>query len=70
MVGGIDCNEAQMAANDIFIWGQEAEGALPDGDVVVVYDDAFNPPWYTIAVNWIEPGEILDYTITIPVHDI
>ena len=64
---GIDCNEAQMAANDIFIWDQEALDALPNGDVLVQYNDAVSPPEYTIRVSWTEPGEALNYTITIPV---
>jgi hypothetical protein len=56
-----------MAANDIFIWDQEALDALPNGDVVVQYNDAVSPPEYTIRVSWTEPGEALNYTITIPV---
>ena len=67
IAAGIDCNEAQMAANDIFIWDQEALDALPNGDVIVQFDDTVTPPLYTIAINWTEPGEVLNYTITIPV---
>ena len=70
IVGGIDCNEAQMAANDIFVWDQEALDALPNGDVVVQFNNAVNPPEYTISVNWTEPGENLNYSITIPVQGI
>ena len=65
--GGVDCNEAQMAANDILIWDQEALDSLPNGDVIVAFDNAVNPPLYTITVQWTEPGEVLNYTITIPV---
>lgn len=64
---GVDCNEAQMAANDIFIWDAEAVGSLPNGDVIVAFDDTVNPPLYTITIQWTEPGEVLNYTITIPV---
>ena len=67
VASGIDCNEVQMAANDIFIWDQEALDALPNGDVIVAFDDTVNPPLYTISVNWTEPGEVLNYTIAIPV---
>ena len=67
VAAGIDCNEAQMAANDIFIWDQQALDSLPNGDVVVQFDNAVNPPLYTIAISWTEPGEVLNYTITIPV---
>ena len=64
---GVDCSEAQMAANDILIWDQEALGSLPNGDVIVAFDDTVNPPLYTITIQWTEPGEVLNYTITIPV---
>ena len=67
VAAGINCNEAQMAANDIFIWDQQALDSLPNGDVVVQFDNAVNPPLYTIAISWTEPGEVLNYTITIPV---
>ncbi|HSG57901.1 MAG TPA: type IV pilus modification protein PilV [Woeseiaceae bacterium] len=70
VAAGIDCNEAQMAANDISIWDQEAQDALPNGDVIVQFDDTVNPPLYTISINWTEPGEVLNYTITIPVLDL
>ena len=70
VTGGINCNAVQMAANDIFVWDQEAVDALPNGDVVVQYNDAAAPPEYTISVNWTEPGENLNYTITIPVQGI
>jgi type IV pilus assembly protein PilV len=67
VAAGVDCNEVQMAANDIAIWDQEAQDALPNGDVIVQFDDTVNPPLYTISINWTEPGEVLNYTITIPV---
>jgi len=65
---GIDCDEATMAANDIFLWDQQVVDSLPAGDVTVAFDDTVTPPTYTIAVNWVEPGVALDYTITIPVN--
>ena len=64
---GVDCSEAQMAANDILIWDQEALDSLPNGDVIVAFDDTVNPPLYTITIQWTEPGEVLNYSITIPV---
>jgi type IV pilus assembly protein PilV len=70
VAGGIDCNDAQMAASDIFDWDRHAKAALPDGDIIVIHDDAVNPPRYMISVNWTEPGENLHYTITIPVQGI
>ncbi|MDX1406035.1 MAG: type IV pilus modification protein PilV [Woeseiaceae bacterium] len=62
-----DCSPAEMAANDIFLWDQQAADTLPNGTVTVVYDNAVSPPTYTITVAWTEPGENLNYTITIPV---
>jgi type IV pilus assembly protein PilV len=67
VAAGIDCSAADMAANDIFAWRHQAEESLPNGDVQVSFDDAARPPQYTIRVSWTEPGEVLDYTITIPV---
>lgn len=64
---GVDCNEAEMAANDIFVWQQQAAATLPNGQVVVAFDNAVVPPEYTITVSWTEPGENLQYQITIPV---
>jgi type IV pilus assembly protein PilV len=65
--GGVDCNEAEMAANDIFVWDQQATDSLPNGDITVLFDDTVVPPLYTITVAWDEPGEQLSYTVTIPV---
>ena len=68
--GGVDCNEAQMAANDTFFWQQQAETMLPEGEVAVQFNDGVNPPEYTINVSWDEPGERRDFEITIPVRGI
>ena len=62
---GAGCPDADMAANDIFSWHRQAQETLPNGDVRVAFDDAVSPPQYTISVTWTEPGEVLDYTITI-----
>lgn len=68
---GNDCNEAAMAANDIFFWDQQAVESLPNGDVTIAFDDTVIPPVYTISVDWDEPGEDpmfpLQYVINIPV---
>ena len=64
---GVDCNEVEMASNDILLWSQQAGESLPNGNVVIGFDNATVPPNYTIAVGWDEPGEVLDYTIVIPV---
>ena len=66
--GGIDCTEGEMAANDIFLWDQQAATTLPNGQVNVVFNNGVFPPTYQITITWTEPGELLDYTITIPVR--
>jgi type IV pilus assembly protein PilV len=65
--GGVDCTPAQMAANDIFLWDQQAADTLPNGTVTVVFDNAVLPPTYEITIAWTEPGENLNYSIIIPV---
>ena len=65
--GGINCSPTQMAANDIYLWDQQAADTLPNGTVTVVFDNAILPPTYQITVAWDEPGENMTYVITIPV---
>jgi type IV pilus assembly protein PilV len=65
--GGVDCTPAQMAANDIDLWDQQASDTLPNGTVTVVFDNAILPPTYQITIAWDEPGENMTYIITIPV---
>lgn len=67
VAGGIDCTPGEMAANDIFLWDQQAAGTLPNGAVAVVFDNAVAPPTYQITITWTEPGEVLSYAVTIPV---
>jgi len=70
VAAGIDCTPAEMAGNDIFIWNQQAADTLPNGNVVVVFDNAVVPPTYQITVSWTEPGEVMNYSVTIPVFGI
>ena len=66
---GNDCDEASMAAHDVFLWEQQALDSLPSGDVAVDFDNTATPPLYTIDVTWSEPGEPnMGYTIAIPVN--
>ncbi|MFQ6006383.1 MAG: type IV pilus modification protein PilV [Woeseia sp.] len=65
--GGIDCTPVQMAGNDIFLWRQQAADTLPAGVVNVVFNGGVAPPTYQITVQWNEPGQVMTYTITIPV---
>lgn len=64
---GADCNEAEMAAQDILVWDRQAADSLPNGDVTVAFDNAVVPPLYTITVAWDEPGAQLNYSVSIPV---
>ncbi len=72
----VDCNDAQMAANDIFVWQAQAASFLPVFDngaqqVQIAYNAATNPPTYTIVVRWDEPtpdGQVPNYTVVIPVN--
>ncbi|MDJ0750530.1 MAG: type IV pilus modification protein PilV [Woeseiaceae bacterium] len=73
---GNNCDVAQMAANDIFIWQAQAANFLPvfaDGSsqVQITHDAETNPPTYTIVVRWDEPtpdGRAPNYTVAIPVN--
>jgi type IV pilus assembly protein PilV len=69
VAGGVDCDQDEMAANDIFIWQAEAADSIPNGAVTVAMDAA-TPPNYTITVSWDEPGENLSYSISIPVRQL
>ena len=68
--GGVDCSPAEMAANDIWLWDQQAANSLPNGTVNIVVNNAIVPPTYQITVTWTEPGETLSYSVTIPVFGI
>jgi len=70
VAGGVDCTPGEMAANDIWLWDQQAAATLPNGAVNVVFNNGVNPPTYQITVSWTEPGEVLNYSITIPVMGI
>jgi len=67
VAAGIDCTPGEMAAHDIFLWDQQAAATMPNGTVTIVFNNGIIPPTYQITVAWTEPGENLNYTITIPV---
>jgi len=69
VLGNVDCNASQMAANDIWLWKLQAAGMLPNGDVAITFDDTVNPNTYQIVVSWAEAGEATppSYSIIIPV---
>lgn len=53
--GGVDCTPAQMAAHDLFVWGNQVAGQLPNG-VGAIQITGTTPPTYTISVTWQEVG--------------
>ena len=65
---GIDCDETQMAANDVFLWLDQADDSLPDGNVVITFNNGATPPEYTIRIEWNEPEGAQAYQIVIPVR--
>ena len=67
VAAGVNCTIGQMAAHDIFLWDQQAAATLPNGQVNVVFNNGVVPPTYQITITWTEPGEVLNYSITIPV---
>ena len=71
----VDCTIAEMAANDIFLWQQQANDFLPpmgDGSPQVIVDfTPGTPPSYAITVRWDEPtpdGAVPQYLINVPVN--
>lgn len=70
VAAGVDCTPAQMAMHDILVWQQQADDTLPGGDIVVLFNNGVTPPEYTIQVNWDEPGQPQNFTITIPISGI
>lgn len=70
IAAGVDCTAAQMAMHDILIWQQQATDTLPNGAVNVTFNGGVTPSEYTIQVNWDEPGQAQNFTITVPVSGI
>ena len=68
--GDKNCTPAEMAAQDIDLWQEQADASLPNGTVTVTLDGDAVPPSYQITVGWDEPGESPTFTIVIPVLDI
>ncbi|MGI9239088.1 MAG: type IV pilus modification protein PilV [Woeseiaceae bacterium] len=70
VLGNVDCNEAQMAANDIALWKAQAAAMLPNGAVTITFDDTVTPNTYLIAVSWAEAGALTPptYSIIIPTN--
>ena len=47
-----------MAAHDLFVWDQQVQQNLPDGEWLVQFNAAAIPPSYTIRVSWAEVGQV------------
>ena len=71
VAGGVNCTAAEMAAKDVFLWAEQAEATLPDGEVTVEYDNSAVPSTYRVTVTWREAGYDEDptYVITFPVFE-
>lgn len=54
--GGVSCAPAEMAAHDLFVWEEQVERLLPNGEASVEFDGATLPPTYTISITWDEVG--------------
>lgn len=70
VAAGTNCSRDEMAANDIFLWNEQAVSTMPNGTVSIVYDNSVAVPTYQIIVAWTEPDPVdssRDFTITIPV---
>jgi len=71
VAGGIDCDAAEMAANDILLWQDQADESLPGGQVGIVFDGGVVPATYEITISWSAPNpanQAPTYIITIPVR--
>jgi type IV pilus assembly protein PilV len=55
--GPADCNPAQMAAHDLYLWDRQVTELLPSGQWNVAYSNAASPPMFTISVTWEEVGQ-------------
>ena len=55
--GGVDCAPVQMAAHDLFVWNQQVQQSLPNGQWLILFDPATLPESYTIQVSWLEVGQ-------------
>ena len=53
----VQCTPAQMAAHDLFVWNQQVQQALPNGQAAVDFDNATALPTYTVTVRWDEVSE-------------
>ena len=55
--GGFDCNPVQMAAHDLFLWNQQVQQALPNGQWNLLFNPGTLPPSYTLTLTWDEVNQ-------------
>lgn len=70
VAGTVNCTPKEMAENDILLWKDQVEAALPSGAIAVDYTNGGGggaPSTYDITISWVEPGETPSFAITIPV---
>ncbi len=57
LTGGASCSPAELAADDLFDWGERVEALLPGGVSNVSRNAATSPPTYTVTVQWDEVNQ-------------
>ena len=55
--GGFDCTPAQMASHELFLWNQQVQAQLPNGQWQIQFNPGALPPAYTLTVLWDEVGQ-------------
>ena len=70
--GGVNCTPAQMAADDLFVWNQQVQALLPNGQWQIQFNAATLPESYTIQLSWDDVGDPnpVTYQLTIQVPTI
>jgi type IV pilus assembly protein PilV len=71
VAGVSNCTREQMAAQDKFLWDRQAQATLPEGDVIVSYDNGVVPAMYTVIISWQEAGyeQNPSYAISFPIFE-
>jgi type IV pilus assembly protein PilV len=55
--GGANCSPVQMAAHDLFVWNQQVQQQLPNGQWQIVHNAGDQPPSFQLTVTWDEVGQ-------------
>ncbi len=53
----VNCTPPQMAAHDLFVWNQQVQQVLPNGQWQILFNGATLPASFTIQVSWTEVGQ-------------